>query len=41
MSVDPAQFRGKLGASPFYADWKKRFGDEAWATLEQYTGTLA
>jgi tripartite ATP-independent transporter DctP family solute receptor len=40
--VDPdrAAFRDALGKTSFYADWKKRFGDQAWATLEKYTGKL-
>ncbi|MDM8357986.1 TRAP transporter substrate-binding protein [Pandoraea communis] len=35
------QFREKLRAAGFYAEWHKKFGDEAWATLEKYTGKLA
>ena len=34
-------FRAKLRAAGFYADWHKKFGDEAWAVLEKYTGKLA
>jgi tripartite ATP-independent transporter DctP family solute receptor len=34
-------FREKLRQSGFYADWKKKFGDEAWTLLEKYTGKLA
>ena len=33
-------FRAKLRESGFYADWKGRFGDEAWGLLEKYTGKL-
>lgn len=33
-------FRAKLRAAGFYADWHKRFGNEAWAVLEKYTGKL-
>jgi tripartite ATP-independent transporter DctP family solute receptor len=33
-------FRTKLRAAGFYADWHKRFGNEAWAVLEKYTGKL-
>lgn len=33
-------FRDKLRAAGFYAEWKAKFGDEAWATLEKYTGKL-
>ena len=34
-------FRAKLRSANFYADWHKKFGDEAWAVLEKYTGKLA
>ena len=33
-------FRDLLKSAGFYADWKKRFGDEPWALLEKYTGPL-
>ena len=39
--VDPAPFREALSKSGFYAEWKSKFGDEAWALLEQSTGKLA
>jgi TRAP-type C4-dicarboxylate transport system substrate-binding protein len=39
--VDRAVFREALGKTTYYKDWKAKFGDEAWATLEKYTGTLA
>ena len=32
--------RRRCGKTSFYADWKKRFGDQAWAALEKYTGKL-
>ena len=38
--VDPAPFRETLSKSGFYNEWKTRFGDEAWAMLEQSTGKL-
>ena len=38
--VDPDLFRAKLRSAGFYADWHKKFGDEAWAVLEKYTGKL-
>jgi tripartite ATP-independent transporter DctP family solute receptor len=38
---DPAPFRDKLRKAGFYAEWKGRYGDEAWATLEKSVGTLA
>jgi TRAP-type C4-dicarboxylate transport system substrate-binding protein len=34
-------FRGKLRDSGFYADWKGRFGDQAWGLLEDAVGKLA
>lgn len=33
-------FRTKLAGSGFYSDWKAKFGEQAWAILEQYTGKL-
>lgn len=37
---DPAPFRATLAKSGFYAEWHKKYGDEAWALLEKYTGKL-
>ncbi|MCY0388980.1 TRAP transporter substrate-binding protein [Robbsia sp. Bb-Pol-6] len=37
---DPALFRKKLADSGFYGEWQKKFGPQAWAILEKYTGTL-
>lgn len=34
--VEP--FRAKLSEAGFYKEWKGRFGDEAWATLEEAVG---
>jgi tripartite ATP-independent transporter DctP family solute receptor len=39
--VDPPAFRDALQKSGFYADWKKRYGDEAWGILEASVGGLA
>lgn len=39
-SVDPAAFRQMLSASGFYARSRVKYGDEAWAILEKYTGQL-
>ena len=33
-------FRDKLRAAGFYAEWKGKYGDEAWAMLERYSGKL-
>ena len=38
--TDADAFRAKLRAAGFYADWHKKFGPEAWAFLEKYTGQL-
>jgi tripartite ATP-independent transporter DctP family solute receptor len=34
-------FRDKLRQAGFYAEWKGKYGDEAWALLESSTGKLA
>ena len=34
-------FRAKLRSANFYSEWNKKFGPEAWAILEKYTGKLA
>jgi len=39
-SVDVATFQQALRGTSFYADAREKFGDEAWALLEQYTGKL-
>ena len=39
-TTDAELFRTKLRAAGFYAEWHKKFGDEAWAVLEKYTGKL-
>jgi TRAP-type transport system periplasmic protein len=33
-------FRDKLRTAGFYSEWKAKFGDEAWAVMERYTGKL-
>lgn len=37
---DPAPFREMLKSAAFYAEWKGKYGDEAWAKLEKYSGKL-
>ena len=37
----PDSFRAKLRDSGFYAEWKGRFGEEAWGLLEGAVGKLA
>jgi tripartite ATP-independent transporter DctP family solute receptor len=39
-TVDPEPFREALRKSGFYAEWKTKFGDEAWHLLEEATGKL-
>lgn len=39
-TTDPAPFRAMLSKSGFYAEWRKKYGEEAWAMLEKYTGKL-
>ena len=38
---DPTAFRKMLSSAGFYAEWKKKYGDEVWAKLEKYSGKLA
>jgi tripartite ATP-independent transporter DctP family solute receptor len=40
-SPDTKPFQDELRKSGFYADMKKKSGDQAWALLEQYVGPLA
>ncbi|WP_321797586.1 TRAP transporter substrate-binding protein [Caballeronia sp. J97] len=35
-----APFREKLVSAGYYKDWKAKFGPEAWAKIEKYTGPL-
>ena len=39
--TDPVLFRAALAKAGFYAKWKEKFGPEAWAVLEKYTGKIA
>jgi tripartite ATP-independent transporter DctP family solute receptor len=41
VEVDKPEFRAALKQAGFYADWKKKYGDEAWAILEGAVGTLS
>lgn len=38
---DPAPFRDQLRKAGFYSEWKAKFGDKAWATLEGLVGQLS
>ena len=37
---DPKSFRDALAKAGFYAEWRGKFGDEAMAKLEKYSGKL-
>ena len=39
--VDPALFRARLQKAGFFAEWKGKFGDDAWAILEKYSGKIS
>lgn len=39
--VDTKPFRDILQKSGYYVEWQKKFGPEAWALLEKYSGKLA
>jgi TRAP-type C4-dicarboxylate transport system substrate-binding protein len=39
--VDGKPFREMLQKAGYYTDWQKKFGPEAWALLEKYSGKLA
>jgi len=39
--VDPAPFRDVLRKAGFYAEWRKKYGEEAWKVLEANVGTLS
>lgn len=38
---DVAPFRNKLRSAGFYAEWKGKYGDQAWSLLEKSVGKLA
>ncbi|MDE2115383.1 MAG: TRAP transporter substrate-binding protein, partial [Hyphomicrobiales bacterium] len=40
LEVDRPAFQQALAKTSFYADWKAKFGAEAWAELEKITGKL-
>jgi tripartite ATP-independent transporter DctP family solute receptor len=41
VEVEKADFRTALKAAKFYAEWKTKYGDEAWALLEGAVGSLS
>jgi TRAP-type C4-dicarboxylate transport system substrate-binding protein len=38
---DAETFRAALKKAGFYADWRDKYGKEAWSVLEKYAGSLA
>jgi tripartite ATP-independent transporter DctP family solute receptor len=40
-TADTQSFRDQLRKAGFYAEWKKKFGDEAWALLEASVGKVS
>jgi hypothetical protein len=38
--VDTKPFRNALRTAGFYADWKTKFGGDAWSLLEKTVGQL-
>lgn len=40
-TLDTTPFREKLKESGYYSTWQKKFGDEAWAVLEDNVGKLS
>jgi tripartite ATP-independent transporter DctP family solute receptor len=40
-TVDAELFRNALRKSGFYAEWRKKFGEEAWLLLEKYVGRIS
>lgn len=39
--TNPDSFRDRLRKAGFYAEWKAKYGEEAWALLERSSGKLA
>ena len=40
-NTDPEKFRAALRTAGFYAEWKEKYGAEAWAVLESQVGALS
>ena len=40
-TVDAEKFRAALRGAGFYAEWKEKYGAEAWAVLEKQVGALS
>jgi TRAP-type transport system periplasmic protein len=41
VEVDKPAFRAALKSAGFYAEWKKKYGDDAWGILEAEVGSLS
>lgn len=41
VEAPPEPFRAKLASANYYGEWKEKFGADAWAILEKYSGKLA
>jgi tripartite ATP-independent transporter DctP family solute receptor len=39
-TTDPEKFRSTLRAAGFYAEWKEKYGPDAWAVFERQVGAL-
>jgi TRAP-type transport system periplasmic protein len=39
--TDTEKFRAVLRGAGFYADWRQKYGPQAWAALEQQVGSLS
>jgi hypothetical protein len=39
--TDTEKFRATLRSAKFYAEWKQKYGLEAWAALEKQVGSLS
>jgi TRAP-type transport system periplasmic protein len=39
-TTDPEKFRGALRVAGFYAEWKEKYGPDAWAVFERQVGVL-
>jgi len=39
--TDPKPFREALQAAGFYAEWRRKFGEESWAVLAKYAKAIA
>ncbi len=40
-TVNKKPFQEALKAAGFYAEWRGKFGEDAWKTLERYSGALS